>query len=119
MPVRAATAADLPALLRLLRNSPQAAQWSEAQLERVLQSDFVLVAEANPVQTGLAPSQDVASYVSTEADEQITGFLTARSTGSEWELDNIAVAPGFRRRSFARELLNQLITVAQSQNAEA
>jgi ribosomal-protein-alanine N-acetyltransferase len=96
--VRPASAADLLAILHLLRRCPEAAQWTAGQIERALQHDLVLVA-AGPTHTA--------------------GFVVARRLGPEWEIDNLAVEPESRRKRIARELLIELLSLAQVQNVEA
>jgi ribosomal-protein-alanine N-acetyltransferase len=86
--IRRATASDLPAILRIEQQAPDASHWSQAEYERILSAQLLLVAE-----TG----------------ESVAGFLCAKQVAGEWELENIAVAPEFQRRRTAGELLRALI----------
>ncbi len=46
------------------------------------------------------------------------GFLVAQCGGPEWELENIAVLPGFRRRGAGAALLSALLEEAGARHAE-
>ena len=81
---RAGTAADLVRVEEIQHASPEASQW--------------------PVNDYLQYAIHVA-----ERDGTVAGFSVHRATDEgEWELLNIAVAPEFRRRGVARELLAAL-----------
>lgn len=81
---RAGTAADLQRVAAIQSASPEASQW--------------------PVNDYLQYAFQVA-----ERDGAVAGFSVHRATDvGEWELLNIAVAPEFRRRGVARELLAAL-----------
>ena len=86
--IRRATASDVPAILRIERQAPGASHWSEAEYERILTADLLLVAENA---------------------KTIAGFLCAKQAVGEWELENIAVAPAFQRHGIAGELLRVLL----------
>ena len=78
--------ADLTEIVAIQVASPEAAQW------------------------------DVAGYAGYDllvavTDDRVSGFLAARSLGaSERELLNLAVAPAFRRRGIASELMRTFLT---------
>ena len=85
MTVRPATADDLPAIAAIQRTSAEAAQWNPAEY-----LDY---------RTTVAIS-----------DGAIVGFLVTRMVAEgECEILNVAVAPGFRRRGIARDLLSVLL----------
>jgi len=85
MTVRPATADDLPAIAAIQRISTEAAQWNPAEY-----LDY---------RTTVAIS-----------DGAIVGFLVTRMVAEgECEILNVAVAPGFRRRGIARDLLSVLL----------
>lgn len=86
--IRQATASDLPAILRIERQAPSASHWSEAEYERILAADLLLVAEN---------------------EKGIAGFLCAKQVVGQWELENIAVAPAFQRHGIAGELVKVLL----------
>jgi len=75
---------DLPALAAIQAASPEAAQWDT--------SDYL--------------NFDLRVAVS---DGEVAGFLVARAVAGEAEILNVAVAPRFRRRGIARELLQSFL----------
>jgi [ribosomal protein S18]-alanine N-acetyltransferase len=114
--VRLATEADLPALLDLGRQCPTAGHWSQQQYKELFRTDegdsrrFVLVLDA--LAEGSALSLEPAS-------SRTLGFLVARHVPPDWELENIVVAPGFRRKGLATQLLAALLTRAHETNSES
>src|ERR1051326_7829115 len=96
--VRPAAAADLQRLLEIAAHSVTAAQWNAAEYHRLfapesLQDRVVLVAEE---------------------DAQVVGFIVARQTGPEWEIENIAVTGPARRRGLGTRLLGEFMDLARS-----
>jgi ribosomal-protein-alanine N-acetyltransferase len=91
MPViRRAEAGDLEAVGAIQSASPEASRWTPA---------------------------DYLQYECTVAicDSAVAGFLVWRSLGDgECEVLNLAVAPRFRRRGIARELLKPLLNLRDS-----
>ena len=82
--IRRGEAGDLAAVAAIQRASPEAAQWDVAGY---LSNDFLVAADASG----------------------IAGFVVARTpVEGESEILNIAVAPEFRRRGVARELVSAL-----------
>ncbi len=53
-----------------------------------------------------------------EPEVRAIGFLVAQNGGPEWELENIAVLPEFRRKGVACGLLSALLAQARSLRAE-
>jgi len=83
--VRAAGTADLPAIEWIQQVSPAASQWPV--------SDYL----------------DYDCRVAVEAD-QVAGFLAARQVAAgEFEILNLAVAPGRRRKGVGRALISALL----------
>jgi [ribosomal protein S18]-alanine N-acetyltransferase len=96
--IRQAGAADIKAICKVLCSSPEAGQWSEPAVGRLCDEESVLVGEV---------------------DGQIAGFIVARAIGPEWEIENVAVAPGFRRQGIARRLVAAVIAHARQEDAAA
>jgi ribosomal-protein-alanine N-acetyltransferase len=109
--IRLATLGDMNSLIELDRSSPTAAHWSEHQYQKMFgvrdgaAERLVLVAENRSSQN---PNSGA-----------IFGFLVARRVASEWELENIVVAPGARRKNLGTELLAALLTQARTGNDAA
>lgn len=99
--IRAATRADIEAIMDLERAASTAAHWSRAQYEAIFQPNapprLCLVAEKGPVQA----------------------FLVAQIAGREWELENIVVTPSARRQGLGRQLLRALLEHARQRHALA
>jgi ribosomal-protein-alanine N-acetyltransferase len=94
MHIRPATSADVPAMRRIEAQAPTAAHWNESEYQRVLAGD--------PHRLALVIQ-----------DDTVQGFLIANQLGTEWELENIAVAAGARRRGFASALLGHFLGVVK------
>ena len=106
MKIRIATIEDIPGMMALDRASPTAAHWSERQYRELLEQEvsatdkLVLAVDAERASTGETARQD---------GQTLAGFLVARGVQSEWELENIVVAAGVRRRGLAKRLLEDLL----------
>jgi len=89
----------------LERESATAAHWSRQQYEGIF-------ATSNPksVERVVLIAEDEAA----EEESEIFGFLVARRVDVEWELENIVVANGMRRRGTGTLLLTELITQARA-----
>lgn len=101
MLIRSATQADLPRLRAIAAESPEAAQWPEAQWAALAGGDpsrLVLVAEA---------------------EGRVAGFLVAREVAGEWELENMAVAAGARRQGVGAGLIAELVETAVRRGSRA
>ncbi len=102
MLIRPATAADLSSLMAIEQQSVTAAHWSAAQYQTAI--------------TGLSPRR-VALVA--EDESAIQGFLIARATDREWEIENIVVADAAQRRGLGTRLLQELLELARRQEAES
>lgn len=79
---------------------------SAAELDAQLSQRVILVAEdVSEVPAAVAPGE-----------HRILAFLVARRVGNEWELENIVVATGSRRRGIGRRLLEDLIKQARTKD---
>jgi ribosomal-protein-alanine N-acetyltransferase len=93
MSIRDARAQDIPALETLARDLPTAAHWTPAQYHDLF--------------TG---TPRIVWLI--EEDNIVVAFLVARSSGSDWEIENLAVAEARQRCGLATELLRALIAHA-------
>ena len=90
--VRPAKLEDLPALLAIEQAATTAAHWPAEQYSTRLAEGHILLAE-NEV--------------------SVCGFICARVAAGEWEIENIVVAAGQRRRGAGEELLRALIATSR------
>jgi len=95
---------DIPEMMRLERQSPMLAHWTEQQYREIFEesgqsSRLVLLAEG----TG----------------GTVIGFLVARHLTPEWELENIVVASQAQRSGVGTRLLAELLVRAQQSNSSA
>src|ERR1700721_3030743 len=96
--IRSAALDDVPGILAIERQAPDAAHWTPEQYKRSVEGGVVLVAEISG---------------------RVCGFVSANAVAGEWEIENIAVAGEFLRRGVANELMHGLIQRAQSGLASA
>jgi [ribosomal protein S18]-alanine N-acetyltransferase len=100
--IRAATVADLPAMMAVEKRASTAAHWSGAQYD-------ALFRESDPARVALV-LHDASG---------LQGFVVARVLGEEWEIENIAVAGSARRRGLGTRLLGELLDLARAKGATA
>jgi ribosomal-protein-alanine N-acetyltransferase len=113
MQIRTATAADIPAIMRIERQSATAGHWTEEQYLQAFQpgcTRLVLLAEDSPI-----PPPTLET--STHAILAPRGFLVAQHVAPEWELENIVVDPSARREGVGRRLLDALLAAAHETNS--
>lgn len=89
--VREAREPDVPRLLEILRLSPEAGVWPEADLRR-----------------SIADSGARRCLAAVE-EGRVVGFLLAQTCGDEAEILTLAVAPEIRRRGVGRGLLEAFL----------
>jgi ribosomal-protein-alanine N-acetyltransferase len=97
--IRPAIAADIPAMMTLEKQVATAAHWTQEQYERVL------------------AGKNLALVL--EEDSALLGFLAGRSLGSEWEIENVAIAGPARRRGLGSRLVGEFLNRARSLGAQA
>ncbi len=102
--VRIATIQDMPEMIRLERRCPSAAHWSEKEYA------LLLAAEQGTLRLALV-AEDVKQ--NSEGELPVLGFLVARNVVSEWELENIVVAPEVRGKGIATLLVEELLSRAK------
>ena len=102
MLVRAATAADIPCMMRLEQHSVTASHWSHEQYERVF-------ATVSPRRVALV----------IEEQNGVRGFVIALAVAPEWEIENIAVAADARRRGLGTRLLGEFLDRARAEGTQA
>ena len=100
LPIRAATLADVPAIMSLERRAQTASHWPAEQYSKIF--------------SGAEP-QRLALIV--EEESVVQGFLIARWAASEWEIENVVVADGVQRRGVASDLIVEVLNIARARGA--
>jgi [ribosomal protein S18]-alanine N-acetyltransferase len=101
--IRTATADDIPFLLQLELESTTAAHWTVEQYKNLFQDG--------------AGSRRLVLLV--EREYVLLGFLVAQHIASEWELENIVVSSGERRKGIGGRLLRALMDAACQSASES
>jgi [ribosomal protein S18]-alanine N-acetyltransferase len=118
--IRPGTVTDIPQILSLEQQSPTAGHWTEQQYRQVFQPEgpprLMLVAAEASAEEALVRR---ASSLSSVKGSRIQGFLVAHHLDSEWELENIVVAPAARHRGLGKRLLEALMDAARETNSSA
>lgn len=89
--VRTASPDDVPTILAIEQESPNASHWTAEQYQ-------------NRVQSG-----EDACFLVAECEGKACGFLCARIVSGEWEIENVVVGERFRRRGVGAELMRAFI----------
>lgn len=118
MRIRFAHESDLAQLMAMSEAADAAAHWTRQQWLDIFRTQsparLAWIAEqtADPITGQIAAGRVAESAVCG------VGFLVGRDGGPEWELENIAVLPEYRRRGVGRELLSAVLRHAHSLGAE-
>ena len=96
MLIRSARPQDIAAIRILEQPAATAAHW------HVREYDALFAPEA-PRRVALVAQDD---------DHQICGFIVARCGLDEWEIENVVVAPEYRRRGIGRRLVQMVVRLA-------
>jgi [ribosomal protein S18]-alanine N-acetyltransferase len=100
-----ATVQDAAEMIRLERQCPTTTHWSEQQY-----LDLLAAMSESPTRLALVTQEDGWSVLS--------GFLIARHSPPEWELENIVVAPEVRRTGIGEKLMDTLLVQARRTNSD-
>jgi [ribosomal protein S18]-alanine N-acetyltransferase len=101
MVIRPARVADISAMRSLEQQADTAAHWSEREYA-------ALFAPKSPQRVSLVAQDDI---------EQICGFIVARCEADDWEIENVVVAAGQRRRGIGRALVREILGGAREAGA--
>ncbi len=117
--IRRAQESDLGQLTALSEAAGEAAHWTRQQWLDIFHSQnpprLAWIAEVGTA--GVEGTEGKATGTA-EAELRAVGFLVAQNGGPEWELENIAVLPEFRRKGVAGGLLAALLAHARALLAE-
>jgi ribosomal-protein-alanine acetyltransferase len=106
MEIRRAHESDLARLTAISEAAGSAAHWSRQQWLDIFKTEI-------PARLAWIAEERVAGL-----EARAAGLLVAQNGGAEWELENIAVLPEFRRKGVGRELLSTLAAQARTSGAE-
>ena len=104
--IRNATGEDVAEIIRLERQCPTSAHWSE---QRYI--DLFSDKGEPPARLTLTAQE--------EGSSTLAGFLVARILQPELELENIVVAPAVRRAGIGNRLIDTLVAQAHRMNSTA
>ena len=103
--VRPASVEDIPAIVELERESASAAHWPETTYRRVFE-------QKSPSCIALVIGGESAG-----AQANLCGFLIARVSGEDCELENVVVRRHCRSQGLGSKLVHALALAARNQNA--
>jgi ribosomal-protein-alanine acetyltransferase len=106
MEIRRANEGDLARLTAISEAVGSAAHWSRQQWLDIFKTEI-------PARLAWIAEERVSGR-----EARAAGFLVAQNGGAEWELENIAVLPEFRRKGLGRQLLSTLTAQARVLGAE-
>lgn len=89
-------------MVALASDSPEAAQWSKADYEKIFSS--------------LSPKRHC---LVAEENGAAVGFIVARELGAEWEIENIAIESVARKQGIGHELMTEILSLACHGGAES
>lgn len=115
--IRLAQASDLPQLRAISEAVGSAARWTQPQWLAIFQTE-IPARLAWIAQAEIASDEMARDGMPAEAEMRGVGFLVAQDGGPDWELENIAVLPDYRRRGVGHALLSALLAQASSRQAE-
>lgn len=101
MNIRAATPADVPAMLALERRAATASHWKEQDYQRIFESSGRRLA------------------LVLEEGGKVCGFVVGHDLGEEWEIENVAVAGPARRRGLGTRLVGELLDRARARGVRS
>ncbi len=102
--VRPAQAGDLPRLVEIASHSVTAAQWNQAEYQRLFDPHAAF-------STGLAQPR---TALVVEQNGSVVGFIVGRQADEEWEIENIAVTGSARRCGLGSRLVGELLDLVRS-----
>ena len=104
--VRKATVQDAAEMIRLERQSPTTAHWTEQQY-----LDLLAAKRESPTRLALVTQK--------EGSSALAAFLVARHSPPEWELENIVVAREVRGTGTGKKLMDTLLVQARQTSSDA
>lgn len=101
--IRKADAADIPSMVQLAKEEPNAAQWTVQQYRNIFAVNL---------------PQRIA-LIMQENSDSLGGFIVGRCLGEEWEVENIVIAAAQRKHGLGTRLLQEFMQHAKSEGAHS
>jgi [ribosomal protein S18]-alanine N-acetyltransferase len=106
MNIRPAAAEDIAAIIALEKAAPNAAHWPEQSYGAIFEAGTppriaLVVEDGNP-----------------RGANRLKGFLFARTSGPDCDLENIVVASGIQRHGVGSALMHALVAAARARNSK-
>ena len=114
LPIRPATAADIPAILALEQASATAAHYSKEKYSEIVDQGLKFSPAKGPQPGCRIKGQSHLALVM-EEDLQVKGFLIGRCLDAEWEIENIVVTEEARKQGFGAALVGEFLKIARQQ----
>ena len=121
MRIRRASAADIPVIMALERRISDSAHWSPREYEQIFYEQISQTSgHEQPKRVAwIAEADSPTRREDLTESTAVAGFLVAHEIGSEWELENLGVAPEARRQGIAGRLLSEFIAHARHEHGSA
>ena len=118
--VRPAKPADLPRLVEIASHSATAAQWNQAEYQKLFASEQPEAeTQANPqiIDPNIKAQPRTALVV--EQEGTVAGFIVGRQVQDEWEIENIAVTGAARRCGMGSRLVGELLDLVRKRGGKS
>ena len=118
--VRPAKPADLPRLVEIASHSATAAQWNQAEYQKLFASEQPEAeTQANPqiIDPNIKAQPRTALVV--EQEGTVAGFIVGRQVQDEWEIENIAVTDAARRCGLGSRLVGELLDLVRTRGGKS
>jgi ribosomal-protein-alanine acetyltransferase len=118
--VRPAEPADLPVLVEIASHSATAAQWNQAEYQKLFASEQPEAeTQANPqiIDPNIKGQPRTALVV--EQEGSVAGFIVGRQVKDEWEIENIAVTGAARRCGLGSRLVGELLDLVRKRGGKS
>lgn len=113
--VRPAEPADLPRLVEIASHSATAAQWNQAEYQKLFAADKPdAQAKVDPEIVDLQSKAQSRTALVVEQSGTVVGFIVGRQVADEWEIENIAVTGSARRCGLGSRLVGELLDLVRS-----
>ncbi|HSK42355.1 MAG TPA: ribosomal protein S18-alanine N-acetyltransferase [Candidatus Binatia bacterium] len=116
--VRPAEPADLPRLVEIASHSATAAQWKQAEYQKLFPTDKPEVRHQGDSQTVSSQSHAPRTALVVEQLGKVVGFIVGRQVEDEWEIENIAVTGSARRCGLGSRLVGELLNHVRSRGGK-